>query len=80
MLILTNRRTIETYSYKYITKINNKNFEILSNLDGKTFATVLKELSHKWEEIKTYNILDCIEFEYTNENNGIGLDVLRNYL
>lgn len=80
MLIFTNRKTIETYSYKYITKINNKNFEILSNLDGKTFAAALKELSHKWGEIKTYNILDCIEFEYTNENNGIGLDVLRNYL
>jgi len=80
MLTFTNRRTINTYSYKYITKINNKNFEILSNLDEKTFKTVLKELSCNWGEIQTYDVLDCIEFEYTNENTGIGLDVLRNYL
>lgn len=80
MLTFTNRRTINTYSYKYITKINNKNFEILSNLDEKTFETVLKELSVKWKEINTYEIVDCIEFEYTNENTGIGLDVLKSYL
>lgn len=79
MLKLTNRKTINTYSYKYILEINNKNFEILSNFNTKTFELVLKSLSDKWGEIKSYKIKDCIEFDYTNENEGITLDVLRNY-
>lgn len=80
MLRLTNRKTKETYSYKYILKINNKKMEILSNFNEGTFNKVIKELSNQWDEIKTYKILDCIEFNYTDANDGIYLDTLRNYL
>ena len=80
MLKLTNRKTIETYSYKYIVTINNRKYEILSNFDDNTFKKVLTRLSECWTEIKSFNIKECIEFYYTNENKGITLDVLRNYL
>lgn len=80
MLKLKNIKTIETFSYKYITQVNNKKVEILSNLNQETVEALLSELKKRWEELKEYKILDCIDFEYTNENEGITLDVLRNYL
>lgn len=80
MLNLTNRRTIETFSCKYIIEVNNKTFEILSNFDEKTFKSLMTEISNRWEKIKSYEYRDCIEFQYTNENRGITLDDLENYL
>lgn len=80
MLKLTNRKTTETFSYKYIILINNKKFEILSNLNDNEVDNLLLKLSQIWDELKSYKVLDCIEFEYNNENYGITFDVLRNYL
>lgn len=80
MLKLKNIKTMETFSYKYITLINNKRFEILSNFDEKTVESLLNELNKKWDELKSYKVIECLEFEYTNENDGITFDVLRNYL
>lgn len=80
MLKLTNRKTKETFSYKYIILINNIEFEILSNLDENQVDNLLLEMTKQWEELKSYKVLDYIEFEYNNENYGITFDVLRNYL
>lgn len=80
MLKLTNRKTTETFSYKYIILINGKKFEILSNLTESEVDNLLLQMARLWEELKSYKVLDCIEFEYNNENYGITFDVLRNYL
>lgn len=80
MLKLTNRKTVETFSYKYIVLVNNKKFQILSNLDEKTVQNLMLKMCQSWEEMKSFKILDCIEFEYTDANKGITFDVLRNYL
>lgn len=80
MLKLTNIKTTETFSYKYIVLINNRKFEILSNLTESEAENLLLEMAKLWDELKSFKILDCIEFEYNNENYGITFDVLRNYL
>ena len=76
-----NIKTTTIFNYKYIVKIKNKKFEILSNLQYEKFSYVLESLTEKIEGIddEVY-ILDCYEFEYTDENLGMTLDELPNYL
>lgn len=80
MLKSIKKKTTGVYKYKYITIINGVKFEVVSNFDEETFVMVLNVLAKQSEnDIKTFEVVDCIDFFYTDQEYHITLDVLVNY-